>query len=356
MSYVRVADKIKQLNDANFFLLDAKDIEVSNGLDLETVLDELHIDSFTLGWEQILNKPFNSISSDFIIDNDILKISSSLFDETNLKINYIISELDKKAIINDSDVSSIDTTWSAYQIKSELDKKASMETNHKHDNLSDVLDKLSVDANRLIFDSKTLMETDIYDKDNDGIVDKSKSAETIEGLLSTIEEINYLQGVKSNIQNQIDSLSSGVEFKGEHDTYQIMIDTITSPSKGYWVYIINDEKTNQTNTQYVYDGNEWVYGGGRTSVNDATQTSKGIIQLSGDLTGTAISPQLINITTEQSIGYIKAITIDTKGRVTSITEDTTLSQRIADLESRPQIYISETRPETLKNGDIWIEG
>lgn len=42
MSYVRVAGKIKQLNNANFFLLDAKDIEVSNGLDLETVLDDNH--------------------------------------------------------------------------------------------------------------------------------------------------------------------------------------------------------------------------------------------------------------------------------------------------------------------------
>lgn len=321
----------------------------------QELIDEL--DNIIMnGWDKLIGKPFAYISDDFIVNNDTLEISSSIFDETNIKFNSIIAELNTKATINNSDLSSDISTLSAKQIKTELDKKANMDTNHNHINLSDVLNKLSVNNNILTFDSKNIMDTSIYDQDNDGIVDNSKTSQTLEGLLSTIQELNYLQGVKSNIQNQIDALSSGVEFKGEFENFEIMKNTIISPSKGYWVYIINDEKANQTNTQYVYDGTEWVCGGGRTVINDASNISKGIIQLSGDLTGTAISPQLVDIINNQSLGYIKAISVDTKGRVTSITEDTTLSQRIADLESRPQIYISDIKPSTLKNGDIWIEG
>ena len=37
-------------------------------------------------------------------------------------------------------------------------------------------------------------------------------------------------------------------------------------------------------------------------------------------------------------------------------DDTALIKRIADLESRPQIYVSPTQPTNLKDGDFWIEG
>ena len=45
MAYVRIAAKLKQLNDANFFLMDAKDIETTGGVDLQTVLDGLSGDA-----------------------------------------------------------------------------------------------------------------------------------------------------------------------------------------------------------------------------------------------------------------------------------------------------------------------
>lgn len=41
----------------------------------------------------------------------------------------------------------------------------------------------------------------VYDTDNDGIVD---SAETLNGLTATITELNYVDGVTSNIQTQLD--------------------------------------------------------------------------------------------------------------------------------------------------------
>ena len=258
----------------------------------------------------------------------------------------------------DDTSNSINNTWSSSQIKAELDKKAENNTNHNHSNLNDVLNKLVVNnSNNLIFDAKTIMTEDKYDIDSDGKIDSAKVAEKLEGLSSSIEELNFLQGAKSNIQSQIDAISSGVNFKGEYSDFATMQSNIPNPEKGDWVYILLDEtKDNQSNTQYVYNGIDWIYGGGRTTVNEASNTVKGTIQLSGDLTGSASSPKLIEVITAQTIGYIKSITLDKNGRVIGIVEDTTLAQRIANLESRPQIYISETQPANLKDGDIWIEG
>lgn len=315
--------------------------------------------SVSSDWIDIVGKPFEDISpDDFELDsNGVLCLSSTTFDTVNAQLAAITNELSRKATIDDTDNSSTTTTWSASQIQAELDKKAESGSNHNHSNLTNVLDKLSADSNNnLVFDTKIIMSTNVYDINADGKVDSAEKADTIDGLLATIDELNHLQGATSNIQSQIDAISSGVNFKGEFADYATMTATITTPTKGDWVYVLADETQGAMNTQYVYDGTSWIYGGGKTTVNDATDTVKGVIQLAGDLTGVASSPQLATVTTAQTIGYVQSVTIDEKGRVTDITEDTTLAQRIADLEARPQIYVSSTQPTALKDGDIWIEG
>ena len=311
-----------------------------------------------IDWDKISNKLFEGLDSNYFTTdaNSNLTLSDTAFDLVNIKIDDIEKEVNTKAVIDDSS-SSTDSTWSASKIMDELGNKAESTTGHTHNNLSDVLNKFTIDeSNVLKFDAKTIMTLDKYDNDSDGKIDNAKTAETLNGLSTTITELNYLQGLRSNIQSQIDSIISGVDFKGEHASFAAMQSAITNPQKGYWVYILLDEtKDNQTNTQYVYDGSNWIYGGGRISINDASSTVKGTIQLSGDLTGSASAPKLIEITTAKTAGYIKSITVDKNGRVVSITEDDTLAQRIADLESRPQIYISKTQPANLKDGDFWIE-
>ena len=311
-----------------------------------------------IDWGNVLDKPFEGINSDYLnIDSDLnLTLADTAFDDITTRINSIINELNTKGTIDD-DIKSSNSTWSSDYIKSQLDKKAEANTNHNHGNLNDVLNKLSVVNNKLVFDSKPVMTTDLYDSDRDNKVDIAKVAETLSGLIASIKELNYLAGAKSNIQSQLDAIESGVNFKGEYSNFATMKSNLSEPEKGDWVYILVDEtKNNQENTQYVYNGSEWVYGGGRNSVNDASSTIKGVIQLAGDLRGNASAPQLAKVIEHQNLGYIKSITVDEKGRVISITEDTTLAQRLADLESRPQIYVSETQPKNLKDGDIWIEG
>ena len=46
------------------------------------------------------------------------------------------------------------------------------------------------------------------------------------------------------------------------------------------------------NTLYYYNGTTWVAAGAGAGPADATTTTKGIVQLAGDLTGTAASPQI----------------------------------------------------------------
>jgi uncharacterized protein DUF5907 len=61
----------------------------------------------------------------------------------------------------------------------------------------------------------------------------------------------------------------------------------SSPVTGQMYYNTAD------NTLYWWDGSQWVSArGGAAATPDATTTTKGVIQLAGDLTGTATSPQI----------------------------------------------------------------
>ena len=314
-------------------------------------------------WGQLQDKPFDDIDNTYfeVNTNGLLVLSKTWLDVMNNRFNLIETVLQNVPLIDDTSTTSATSTWSVFKIVEELNKKATIADNHSHNN-KDELAKFSENTitNELTYDSKTIMFKDEYDVDNDGIVDKAKEADKLTGVTATTSEMNYLIGLTGNIQNQLNAVTNGVSFQGEFTSYADMISFFGSsnaPKQGYWVYIQTDEtKGNQTNVQYVYNGTQWVYGGGRTSVNDASDTTKGIIQLSGDLTGTSSSPTLIKVINATTIGHIGSISIDENGRVIAITEDTTLAQRLADLESRPRTYVSQTRPTNLKNGDFWIEG
>ena len=309
-------------------------------------------------WSSTTDKPFEILDTNYfdVDSNGQLTFSSVL----STKLTTMENAVNDTVKIDDTATTDTTVSWSANKITEELAKKATIADNHSHDNKTELAGIVTDATNGdLTYNGSPFMFKNNYDVDNDGIIDVAKEAQAIVGVTATATEINYIAGATSNIQSQIDSIVSGVSFKGEFDSYADMSAYFTSqsPVKGYLVYILVDETRNdQENVQYIYDGTQWVYGGGRTVVNEADSTTKGIVQLAGDLTGDSSAPQLIEVTTAQNIGYVSSISIDSKGRVTSITEDSTLAQRLADLEARPRIYVSPTVPDTMKNGDIWIEG
>jgi hypothetical protein len=83
--------------------------------------------------------------------------------------------------------------------------------------------------------------------------------------------------------------------------------------------------TTPTNGQVLsYDAvsSQWKNTSSGAAASDATTTTKGIVQLAGDLSGTAIAPLLATITTASTVGsasLIPVITYDAKGRITSTT-------------------------------------
>ncbi len=193
---------------------------------------------------------------------------------------------------------------------------------HGHDNKT-TLDLFGQYQGSLTWNGKTLgdLVTEIYDADKDGIIDVSA---TLYGLVATINELNYLTGATGNLQAQINAISSGVTFKGEFATYDEMVIDIPSPNKGDLVYIKTDENKNGAiDTQYCFDGTDWIYGGGTTKTPDATLTTKGVMQLGGDLahpSSTASSPKLTPTGVTAGLYKSANVTIGEDGRITHAEE------------------------------------
>lgn len=193
---------------------------------------------------------------------------------------------------------------------------------HSHDN-KETLDLFSQYQGDLTWKGKTLgdLVTEIYDADKDGVIDR---ASTLNGMTVTVEDLNKLAGISDNIQSQINSIASGSIFRGEYATYADMESFLTTPEKGDWVFILTDEtKNGALNTQYLHDGTSWVYGGGSTKISDATSTTKGVIQLGGDLahpSSTASAPKLTPTGVTAGLYRSANVTVGEDGRISNIEE------------------------------------
>lgn len=188
---------------------------------------------------------------------------------------------------------------------------------HKHDN-KETIDMFSQKRGELTWGNKTFgnMIADIYDQDKDGLIDK---AATLEGLLSSITELNYSQGLIGNIQQQINSIVSGAVFKGVYPSYADLLDKHGNPKQSDWVFVEVDETRNGAYTQYYYNDTEWVFGGGATKAAEATASTPGGIKLAGDLEngqGSFDQPRLSLTGVTEGLYKNANIVVDAKGRIT----------------------------------------
>ena len=122
----------------------------------------------------------------------------------------------------------------------------------------DTVSQLSIDVNNnLLFNSQNVgdMTIERYDTNNDGIVNK---AHTLDGLTASIEQLNYVQGAKSNLQGQIDSITSIANFTHTMPTKADML-LITNAKEKDMVIVSADEDNGGKTTVYVYNGTAFEY-------------------------------------------------------------------------------------------------
>lgn len=147
-------------------------------------------------------------------------------------------------------------------------------------------------------------------------------------IIDNLLNIDTINAEISELTERVDNVENGVHFVGEFNTYEEMVNTLTNPQDSSWVFITQDETHSNVRTQYIYN-NGWKYAGGQTSVNDATNLTKGVIKLGGDLSGTANNPQLTSIIDGGSYNFgNNTVTFDTKGRLINVNIGTSATEWI----------------------------
>lgn len=185
-------------------------------------------------WDKIGSTESSEITGDILALN--VKFTNTASGLVSINVQDAIVEIDKlisdhKAIIdkNSSDITNLKLEVGSGKVKTSS---------------GDTLDYLGAKV-----DGATIQ-----------VITDKLIAKTLDGLNSTITELNYSSGVKSNIQAQIDSLSRVGNFTGSVNTKADLV-TLVNPSVSDLVIVIADETQGDVSTLYMYDGASWVFVG-----------------------------------------------------------------------------------------------
>lgn len=237
-----------------------------------------------------LNIPDTNVQNALEIIADFVDVNKLNIVNVNTKVENLMEEVDEiKTNVSDHEqrLSNIESGQFDEKVKASESDPESGYLVDKIDNESIVLD---VDSQRI-------------------------KAKKLDGQIVTIEEINRLSGVTSNIQEQIDALGVGLFWQDEVETYADLLQ-IENPSNGWAFVVSNDETKNGARTFYVYNHPNWIFLGDLSFINDASDSVKGIIKLAGDLKGTADNPQLVETGVIAGAYSNPIINVDSKGRIT----------------------------------------
>lgn len=80
------------------------------------------------------------------------------------------------------------------------------------------------------------------------------------GQLASVKEINELQGIRMNVQNQIDALSRFGNFTGSVEN-KVALLALPTPTLNDMVIVLEDESQGSESTIYMHDGAQWVFAG-----------------------------------------------------------------------------------------------
>ena len=135
--------------------------------------------------------------------------------------------------LEENEIDPVLNRWRKYKSGSSSDGKVKMSSN-------------SVDSNYLseLIDNSTIE----VDSANNCLVVKK-----IGGQLVSVIEINFLKGVTSNVQEQINNLSKSMTMYGVFETKQELLDTTDpAPVDGNTAIVVNDETNDNKQMTYIY--------------------------------------------------------------------------------------------------------
>lgn len=163
---------------------------------------------------------------------------------------------DSKLSINGSQIPDLSTA-----IANDGNMAGLISKSHEHSNMT-VLNDIGDINGHISYKGVNLGDVIMasIDSNLDGVVDK---ASTLDGMTVGVNELNYLQGTKGNIQNQIDALGGAINLKEAHKTSYSDLSATTGMVKGDAYIVDNDESPNGNGnrTWYVYNGSLWIYMG-----------------------------------------------------------------------------------------------
>lgn len=85
------------------------------------------------------------------------------------------------------------------------------------------------------------------------------------GQTVTVDDVNQLTGVRSNLQKQIDGLSRAGNFTGSVEDKKTLL-TLENPALNDMVIVLSDETHDNESTIYMHNNKDWVFAG-KFSIN-----------------------------------------------------------------------------------------
>lgn len=266
--------------------------------------EELHIDLNNELDRKVEIDDNLSISSDKTYSID--KINQLINDVTidSISANNVI-DTPTRAIPSPSQIAQISSN--ATDINSIEQRVITLESNPTTD------EKVKLNSTS---ESKFLAEW--LDNDTIQIDNNLVTATKLKDMLATIQEINYLQGVTSPIQQQIDSLTSLGNYSTSVPTYADLL-LIEDMSPQDMVIVLQDENEENKSTIYIYNGSQWNLSGYFKSGEVRNFTSDPI-NLQTEVTG------LLKDSNIENVKASKVTVVDSAGNFTSTNVEDILAE------------------------------
>lgn len=258
--------------------------------------------------------------------------------DVNTALDGKVDKVTGKSLVADTDIAQITTNKEAIAaLQTEVDKKL----------------------------EEADLPTKLSDLTDDSTTTPIEKAKTLDGLTATVAELNFVDGVTSNIQTQLDAKLA----KGDYDTDKAALDAAIAAAKKAGddaqatadaAVVANEAITAGTHTKITYDAKGLVTGGADlveadipnlplTKINDVTATAAEVNKLAGLETTAAELAFVHGVTSniqDQLDGKLAAA--DVPQNISDLTDDTDttpIKRAVADKDGNAidTTYIKEAQ-------------